>query len=99
MEAAAYFRILIPDFQLKAKPLYDVLRGKRPRFFWDKAQQTAFAQLKEMLASDLVVLPLDYSEEPLVIIVVVDASDTGWGAVLLQVRKGIRHAARYESGI
>lgn len=55
--------------------------------------------MKLALSTDPVVKPIDYSIRPLEIIVAVDASDTGWGAVLLQGRDGQRHPARFESGI
>lgn len=96
--AAAYFRILIEDFQILAAPLYDVLKGRRPTFIWKEPQQGAFERLKTALSSDPVVKPIDYQARPLQIIIAVDASESGWGAVLLQERNGTRYPARYESG-
>lgn len=52
-----------------------------------------------MLSSDPVVRPLDYTQVPLELVVAVDALDDRWGAVLLKEHTGVRHSARYESGI
>lgn len=99
VSTASYFRVLIREFQWIAAPLYEVTRSKNSKFYWNDEQQEAFDQLKEILSSNPVVLPLDYEADPLNIIVAVDASLQGWGAVLMQNQRGRRHPARYESGI
>ena len=74
-------------------------KGKDPKFYWGKDQQEAFEAVKKALSSDPVVLPLNPMVTPYELIVAVDASKTGWGAVLMQVQRGRRHPARYESGM
>lgn len=95
---AVYFRILVERFQIVMEPLYRSLR-KDTVFFWGDDQQTAFDDVKQKLSTFPSVMPLDYSFLPLCIIVAVDASHRGWGAVLMQERNGVRRAARYESGV
>ncbi|KAJ5303745.1 uncharacterized protein N7443_003405 [Penicillium atrosanguineum] len=52
----------------------------------------------QLLSSFPTVLPIDYAFQPLMIVVAVDASGKGWGAVLMQERDGVRKPTRYESG-
>jgi hypothetical protein len=95
---AVYFRILVERFQVIMKPLYMNLR-KDTAFHWEAAHQNAFDEIKHRLSTFPSVLPIDYDFEPLEIVVFVDASKHGWGAVLAQVRNGVRKPARYESGV
>ena len=95
---AVYFRVLIDKFQWIMEPLYRPLR-KGTKFFWGLDQQKAFDKIKSILTTFPVVMPIDYNVNPLQIIVAVDASVLGWGAVLLQNHRGKRHPARYESGV
>jgi hypothetical protein len=44
-------------------------------------------------------MPIDYALLPFVLIVAVDASLKGWGAVTMQIYNSKSHPARYESGI
>jgi len=47
-----------------------------------------------------VVVGIDYKLDPLLVLIVVDASVLGWGACLMQIKRdGKRHPARYESGV
>jgi hypothetical protein len=95
---AVYFRVNIEKFQWVMEPLYRPMR-KGNSFFWHTEQQEAFERIKEILSTFPVVLPLDYTQVPLLIIVAVDASEKGFGAVLMQIQRGKRHPARYESGV
>ncbi|KAJ5131588.1 hypothetical protein N7448_005746 [Penicillium atrosanguineum] len=94
---AVYFRILVAGFQIIMDCLYACLRKNTP-FQWGAKQQAAFDTVKELLSSFPTVLPIDYAFQPLMIVVAVDASGKGWGAVLMQERDGVRKPARYESG-
>lgn len=93
------FRILIPWFQLIAEPLY-VLMRKNAVFFWEEDQQRSFDELNEILSTFPVVVSIDYEQDPLMVLIVVDPSVLGWGACLMQIKRdGKRHPARYESGV
>ncbi|KAJ5747177.1 uncharacterized protein N7511_000772 [Penicillium nucicola] len=94
---AVYFRILIEEFQIIMEPLYRCLR-KNVTFAWKDDQQQAFDRVKTELSTTPTILPIDYTSDPLTVIVAVDASGKGWGAVLMQERNGVRKPARYESG-
>ena len=55
--------------------------------------------LKEALTNAPVLATLDYADDAGEIILAVDASGEGWGAILQQVIDGKSHAVRYESGV
>ena len=55
--------------------------------------------LKFCLCQPPALLPLDYTLAIGSIILAVDSSLRGWGAVLQQLREGKRHPSRYESGL
>ena len=55
--------------------------------------------LKLALTTAPALCSLDYSERAGLIILGVDSSGKGWGAVLMQKKNGKRHPSRYESGI
>jgi ribonuclease HI len=56
--------------------------------------------LKTLLTSSPTLVTLDFLPGARLIILAVDASLTGWGAVLMQIGRhdGERHPVRYESG-
>jgi len=96
-----YYRIFVREFALVAKPLYDTLR-KNITFSWGVKQQASMDALKDALTTAPALMPLDYAPEAGQIVIAVDASLTGWGAVLMQGVKGNkkkRHPVRYESGM
>lgn len=93
-----YFRVIIDKFQWIIEPLYRPL-CKGSHFFWGLEQQEAFDQIKSILTTFPVVMPINYDADPLDIIVAIDASVHGWGAVLLQNHQGRRHPACYKSGV
>lgn len=75
-----YFRKFIPRYSTIAKPLSDMLK-KDERFMFNDAQMQAFEQLKRSLTEDTVLKiyrPEDETEMH------TDASQDGYGAVLLQ---------------
>ncbi|KAJ5636868.1 uncharacterized protein N7484_010181 [Penicillium longicatenatum] len=83
---AVYFRVIVEKFGVIITPLYLLLKADD--------QQLAFDEIKRILSTFPCVLLIDYDWLPLIIIVAVDASGKGWGAV----RDGVRKPARYESG-
>ena len=56
-------------------------------------------RLKEALTNAPALSTIDYSEEAGEIILAVDASGEGWGAILQQIKEGKRHPIKYESGL
>ena len=78
-----------------AKPLYSLLQEKNP-FKWNSACDEAFSKIKEMVASDKVLIRYDPN---LPVRLACDASPYGIGAVLSQVtstgdERPIAHASR-----
>ena len=55
--------------------------------------------LKDALTNAPALATLDYADDIGEIILVVDASGEGWGAILQQVKDGKRHLVQYESGV
>lgn len=56
--------------------------------------------LKTALTTTPALVAIDYSEPIRPIILAVDGSKKGWGAVIMQVGiEGHRHPVRYESGV
>lgn len=77
---AGYYRKFVKDFALIARPLTDLLR-KGNSFVWGHAQRKAFQLLKQAL-THAPVLQIPSASKPFVLDI--DASTTGFGAVLLQ---------------
>ena len=79
-----------PNLAEKTKPLSDLLK-KESAWLWGPAQQRAFYQLKEDMASEQVLALYDPEKE--------NASSFGLGAVLMQKQpsgemKPVAHASR-----
>jgi hypothetical protein len=56
--------------------------------------------LKRTLTSALALVSIDYTEPIRKIILAVDGSKKGWGAVIMQLDlNGHRHPIRFESGV
>ena len=79
-----YYRRFIPRFAMIAHPLNQLLQ-KNVRFEWKQEHQTAFEQLRDSLADD-VILAYPRFDEPF--IVATDASNVGIGGVLSQITHG-----------
>jgi hypothetical protein len=79
-----YYRELIPNYAMRCKPLYDLLKFNN-RFVWTDIHQSAFDKLKETLSTFPIVCHPNYD---LPFKVQTDASDEGIGAVLTQVIDG-----------
>ncbi|CAJ0968166.1 unnamed protein product [Ranitomeya imitator] len=92
---AGYYRRFIPNFAAMATPLTDLTKGKGSVMVkWTSAAEEAFHSLKQALCSQPVLVTPDFSSE---FVVQTDASDTGVGAVLSQVRDGVEHPVLYLS--
>ena len=94
-----YYLIWIPEYAIVAGPLFRILR-KDVKFQWETEEKKAMAILKEALCNAPVLKTLDISDGAGQIVVGVDASLEGWGAILHQedVNKD-RHPCRCESGL
>jgi len=75
-----YYRIWIKDFSTIAEPLFRLSR-KDVEFYWLKEQQTAMDELKKALTSAPALNPIDYESEGKIVLSV-DSSLAGWGAIL-----------------
>lgn len=93
-----FYRVWIAGFAEKARPLTRLLK-KEAVWRFDQEEKEAFQAIKDALDSSSVLTTLRYDPETGEIILQVDASLTGWGAVLLQVVDGQRRPARFESGV
>ena len=93
-----YYRIWIRNFAVLAKPLYELLK-KNIEFVWTQVCDDAMDILKEALKNAPALATLDYTDDAGEIILAVDASSEGWGAILQQMIDGQRHPVRYESGV
>ena len=94
-----YYRIWIPDYAVVARPLFQILR-KDKEFVWETIQQKAMKVVKDALISAPALRTLDVEEGHGQIVIAVDASLEGWGAILQQEdEEGDRHPCRYESGL
>nr|GEZ71467.1 putative reverse transcriptase domain-containing protein [Tanacetum cinerariifolium] len=87
---AGYYRRFIANFSKIAKPL-TLLTQKNKKFVWGDEQVNAFQTLKVMLC-DAPILALP--EGPDDFVVYSDASNQGFGCVLMQRKKVIAYASR-----
>ena len=94
-----YYRIWVRYFAIIALPLFKLLK-KNSTFEWGDDQKQAMDTLKTALTTTPALVAIDYSEPIRPIILAVDGSKKGWGAVIMQVGiEGHRHPVRYESGV
>lgn len=77
---AGFYRRFVKDFSKMAHALHNLLK-KDTKFIWDDSCQEAFDNLKEMIASDIMLQYPDFSKE---FQLTTDASNYGIGAVLSQ---------------
>ena len=94
-----YYRVWIRGFPFIAEPLFQLTRMNR-EFVWTDDQQEAMDKLKRVLTSAPALRPINYDDSRLVVLSV-DSSLQGWGAVLQQEDSKMkkRHPAHYESGM
>ena len=81
-----YYCIWIQGFAFIAAPIYWLFCEGVP-FFWGSTQQDVMDVLKLKLTSASALASLNYSEGAGMIILAVDVSGGGWGAVLMQVSR------------
>ena len=94
-----YYQIWIPKFAMLAKPMYNLFR-KGVLWAWGIEHDLVMAALKEALMAAPALVRIDYSEGAGAVILAVDASLEGWGAILGQEdKKGKKHPSWYESGL
>jgi len=91
---SGYYRKFCRNFSVVAEPLTKLLQ-KRVPFIWSAACQAAFLKIKSLLLSVPVLMAPDFLKP---FKLMVDASDVGGGAVLLQEGEdGIDHPVCYFS--
>ncbi|XP_045541460.1 uncharacterized protein K02A2.6-like [Papilio machaon] len=78
---ANYYRNFVPGASMMLSPLYELLK-KNTKWKWTKIHSDAFLAIKKCLASDSV---LAHFNQKAKLILTVDASPTGLGAILSQV--------------
>ena len=76
-----YYRVFIENFATISEPLFCLLR-KEVVFDWGNEQQEAMMMMQQALTTAPALRPIDYNSEGQVILAV-DASNEGWGAVLM----------------
>jgi hypothetical protein len=98
--AMNYVRHFVPNFSVRAKPLTDLVGGRKagqraPKFLWTETANAAFLELKEAVTNTIPLKFLDYSKE---IFIRCDSSQFGAGAVLFQFdSEGREHPVSYAS--
>ncbi len=92
---AGYYRCFIPNFSSIACPLSDLTRKGQPeKIVWTPEAEAAFQALKNALTSSPVLHAPDFGCP---FTLYTDASGTGLGAVLSQLRDGEEHPVVYIS--
>ena len=95
MKQVLYYRDHIPTFAEISAPLSNLLKkGKSQQVQWNEAQERAYSLLKEYLLQEPV-LRLPDPMKPFILII--DASEVGVAAVLLQENKGMLYPVGYAS--
>ncbi|KAG1239029.1 hypothetical protein G6F35_000323 [Rhizopus arrhizus] len=87
----AFYHRFIANLSTMAKPLYKLLKKEERVFKWTPAAQEAFEQLKSRMV-ELPTLAYPNPEEPYDLHC--DASDSGLGAILVQIGRPIAFASR-----
>jgi ribonuclease HI len=94
-----YYQIWVEGFARIAAPLFDLLR-KDIVFQWTIKADAAMGELKKRLTAPPALVSIMYSKPLRPIIISVDGSKKGWGAVLQQEdSEQRRRPVRYESGV
>ena len=76
-----YYRNFVPDASNILSPLYELLK-KKTKWNWNAEHDNSFSKIKKILASDQVLTHFDPNAK---LILTVDASPNGLGAILSQV--------------
>ncbi len=91
---AAYYRLFIKNFAVRANPLTQLLKKDTP-FHWGSEQESSFKDLKHALTHAPVLVFLNF-DDPFIIFT--DASGAGIGAVLMQTDSaGKQHVIAFAS--
>lgn len=91
-----YYRNFLPDASSILSPLYNLLH-KNVKYEWKKEHDVAFNKIKQIMASDSVLAHFDSDAK---LILTVDASPTGLGAVLSQIsHDGLERPVSYASRV
>ncbi len=86
---AGYYRCFIPNFSSLAAPLTDLTRKGQPEcVVWSPEAEKAFQRIKSALTEEPVLRAPDFG---CLFLLQTDTSETGLGAVLLQVQEGEEH--------
>jgi hypothetical protein len=94
-----YYRCWIQDFARHAAPLFNLLR-KEADFQWSIEAEKSMEYLKRSITTAPALVSIDYSEPIRPIVISVDGSKKGWGAVLQQEdSNGQKRPVRFESGV
>src|ERR1700730_1689040 len=94
-----YYWIWIEGFSIVAEPIYYLFKKGVP-WNWGLEQELAMSALKAALTTAPALVKIVYIDRAGEIILAVDASLKGWGAVLMQLDdQGKRHPYRYERGL
>jgi len=97
LRLSTYYRIWMPEYAIVAGPLFRILR-KDFEFQWETEEKNAMAILKEALCNAPALKTLDVSDGAGQIVVGVDVSLEGLGAILQQEDENkVRPPCRYES--
>ena len=88
-----FYRNFVPRFSHTAEPLLKLLR-KSSKFIWEEEQENAYQQHKAALLEPPILKYPDYSKT---FFVVMDASQVGLGASLMQEWDGRLHPIAYAS--
>ena len=88
-----YYHKFLPSSAIVLEPLHKLLR-KDVSWMWGEQQRNAFKKIKELLSSTTVLTHFDTSQP---IILTVDASPYGIGAILSHRKKGIEHPIGFVS--
>jgi transposase InsO family protein len=90
-------RIWIPKYSELIRPLTELYR-MNTEFIWDERRQTAFNNIKALIASAPALCPIDYASENAVVLSV-DSSKIAVGMILSQLADDgkTKHPARYGS--
>lgn len=90
-----YYRLFIPNASMVLSPLYDLLQ-KGKKWEWTKNHDTVFSKIKTELSSDRVLAHFNCGAK---LILTVDASPTGLGAILSQIEEGKEKPISYASRV
>lgn len=88
-----YYSRFIPNMTSITYPLRQLFQ-KNSKFYWSSNCESAFIKLKNIIASDQVLMPFD---PELPVIVACDASPTGIAGILSHIVNGIERPIAYTS--